>query len=147
MLQNYLKIALRNLLRNKVYSFINIAGLSIGLACCMLIILFVKDELSFDRFQQNAPSIYRIVSNETEPDGKVNKMGITGMMPGPTFKRQIPEIESFVRIIGERFNIRKGTDILVQEASKVDSSFFRIFTAEFLEGSPKIGRASCRERV
>ena len=59
------------------------------------------------------------------------------MMPGPTFKRQVPEIESFVRIQGERFNIKKGTDILVQEASKVDSSFFHIFTAEFLEGSPK----------
>ncbi|MCU0470431.1 MAG: ABC transporter permease, partial [Arcicella sp.] len=128
---------LRNLLRNKVFSFINIAGLSIGLACCMLIVLYTKDEVSYDRFHKNVDNIYRIVSTETSPEGKVNKFGITGMVPGPTFARQIPEIDKFVRLQGERFNIKKGTDVIAQEAHKVDSSFFSIFTFDFVEGSPK----------
>ena len=62
MFNNYFKIALRNLQRNKIYSFINIAGLSIGLACAMLILLYVKDEVSYDRFHKNVNNIYRIAS-------------------------------------------------------------------------------------
>jgi putative ABC transport system permease protein len=138
MLQNYLKIALRNLFHNKVFSFINIAGLSIGLACCMLIVLYTKDEISYDRFHKNVNNIYRITTTETSPEGKVNKFGITGMMPGPTFARQVPEIEQFVRMQGETFNIKKGTDILSQDAHRVDSSFFSIFTFDFIEGTPKM---------
>jgi putative ABC transport system permease protein len=137
MLQNYLKIALRNLFHNKVFSFINIAGLSIGLACCMLIVLYTKDEVSYDRFHKNVHNIYRITTTETSPEGKVNKFGITGMVPGPTFTRQIPEIDKFVRLQGDRLNIKKGTDILAQEATKVDSSFFSVFTFDFVEGSSK----------
>lgn len=137
MLQNYLKIAIRNLLHNKVFSFINIAGLSIGLACCMLIVLYTKDEISYDRFHKNVNQIYRITSTEISPDGKVDKYGITGMMPGPTFKAQLPEIENFVRLQGESYNIKKGNEVLVQDALKVDSSFFSIFTFDFVEGSPK----------
>jgi hypothetical protein len=60
MFRNYITIALRNLTRNRVFSFINIAGLSLGLACCLLILLYAKDELSFDRFQKNGASLYRI---------------------------------------------------------------------------------------
>lgn len=137
MLQNYFKIAIRNLQRNKVFSLINIAGLSIGLACCMLIVLYTKDEISYDRFHKNVNQIYRITSTETAPDGKVQKFGITGMMPGPAFKAQLPEIENYVRLQGESYNIKKGNDILVQDALKVDSSFFSIFTFDFIEGSAK----------
>ena len=64
MFYNYIKIALRNLSRNRVYSLINIAGLSIGLACCMLIILYNKDEVSYDRFHKNAEQIYRITNTQ-----------------------------------------------------------------------------------
>jgi putative ABC transport system permease protein len=103
----------------------------------MLIVLYTKDEVSYDRFHKNVENIYRITSTETSPEGKVNKFGITGMVPGPTFARQIPEIDKFVRLQGERFNIKKGTDILAQEATKVDSSFFSVFTFNFVEGSPK----------
>ena len=60
MLKNYLKIAVRNIKRNKIYSFINIAGLAIGIACCLLILLYIQDELSYDRFHKNADRIYRI---------------------------------------------------------------------------------------
>jgi hypothetical protein len=61
MLKNYLKIAIRNLTRNKIFSVINIAGLSLGLTCCMLIVLYTKDEVSFDRFQANKDHLYRVM--------------------------------------------------------------------------------------
>jgi putative ABC transport system permease protein len=139
MFKNYLKIALRNLTRNKVFSFINIAGLSVGLASCMLILLFSKDERSYDRFHKNAANIYRITVDETMPEGEVIKYGITGMMPGPSFKRELPEISNFTRIQGEFFNIKQGTDVFAQEAHKVDSSFFAIFPDfEFVEGSAQM---------
>lgn len=85
MLKNYFTTAWRNLVRNKMYSFINVAGLSIGLACCMLIILYNKDEVSYDRFQKNAPDIYRLAVNELTPEGESSKYGITGMVHGPVY--------------------------------------------------------------
>ena len=121
-----------------MYSLINVAGLSIGLACCMLIILYNKDEVSYDRFQKNAQDIYRLAVNETTPEGESYKYGITGMVHGPTFKRYIPEIEEFVRVRGQKFNIRKGTDVFTQDALKVDSTFFTVFPSfEFAEGDAK----------
>src|SRR5215813_473279 len=93
MFKNYFKTAFRNLARNKVYSFINIAGLSIGLACAMLIMLYVNDEVSFDRFHKNAKNIYRIVSKRKE-----NKIPVTGFLQGPRFTQNIPGFKSFVRV-------------------------------------------------
>ncbi len=139
MFSNYFKTAWRNLVRNKIFSFINIAGLSIGLACCMLIILYNKDEVSYDRFQEHATDIYRVAVDEISPEGETFKYGITGMVHGPSFKRLIPEIEDFVRVQGTELNIKKGTDILVQDALKVDSSFFNIFNSfEFVEGNAHV---------
>jgi putative ABC transport system permease protein len=65
MFKNYFKTAIRNLLRNRIYSIINISGLSLGLACAMLIILYLKDELSYDRFHVNVKQIYRIFTQAT----------------------------------------------------------------------------------
>ena len=136
MIRNYFKIAFRSLISNKLYSVINILGLSLGLAVCLLITLYVKDELSYDQFQSRKHEIYRLVSDEISPSGEIHKMGISGMVQGATFKRQVPEIENMVRIQGERFNIKHNNEIFVQEASKVDSSFFSVFDAEFVEGTP-----------
>ena len=120
MFKNYLTIAFRNLMRNKGYSFINITGLSLGLAVAMLIVLYIKDELSYDRFHTQQPLLYRIVVNERDPEGKVGKFAQTGMMPGPSFKAEIPEIQDFVRLQGELYNIQKGTEVLAQDALIVD---------------------------
>ena len=99
MFKNYFTIALRNLARNKIYSFINIAGLSIGLACSMLIILYVKDEVSYDRFHKNGNNLYRIVTKNTDSKTKETRRdGNTGYLQGPRFNASIPEIESFVRV-------------------------------------------------
>src|SRR5438034_4902727 len=99
MIKNYFKIALRNLLRNKIYASINIAGLSIGLACAMLIILYVKDEVSYDRFHPNVNNIYRIVTQSIDKNnGKGRKDPNSGYLQGPRFAQNIPGIKSFVRI-------------------------------------------------
>jgi len=101
MLKNYINTTIRNLLRNKVYSAINIVGLSLGLACAMLIILYTKDELSYDRFHTKGPSIFRIVHKRLNPDGSTDNMGgNTGPFQGQKFSAYIPEIESFVRFNG-----------------------------------------------
>ena len=122
MLKNYFKIALRNLVRNKVYSFINIAGLSIGLCCAILILLYVKDEVSFDQFHKNVSSVYRIAKT-TKFDGKEYKDGNTGYLQGPRFSKNIPGIRSFVRIQSGSEDIKKGTEIKSQEVLYADSSF------------------------
>ncbi|MDP9229531.1 MAG: ABC transporter permease, partial [Bacteroidota bacterium] len=137
MIKNYFKTALRNLWRSKVFSLINILGLSVGLACCMLIFLYSKDEISYDRFHKKKNNIYRITATITRADGNVNKIGSTGMMPGPNFKRAIPEIEDFVRVQSAYFNIKHGKEIFDQDALYVDSNFFSVFSFPLVAGNPK----------
>jgi putative ABC transport system permease protein len=130
MLKNYFKTAFRSLARNKVYSFINIAGLSIGLACVMLIMLYVKDEVSFDRFQKNVNNIYRIVSASPRGD----KMGMTGALQGPRFTQNVPGIKSFVRLKNGAEDIKTGNYVQSQDLMYVDSNFFSVFTFPLLSG-------------
>jgi putative ABC transport system permease protein len=137
MFQNYLRSAIRNLLRSRVYSVINIAGLSLGLACAMLIILYVKDETSYDRFHRNAPNIYHVVRRISHPDGSVFASdGYTGLPQGPQFTAAIPEIKGFVRIQNAYLDIKKGADINSHFALYVDSNFFNVFTFPLLSGNP-----------
>jgi len=137
MFKNYFKTAFRNLWRNKVFSIINITGLSVGLGCCMLIFLYAKDELSFDRFHKNIENIYHLTADFTSPDKTINKTSSTGMMPGPNFKAQVPEIEQFVRVQSANFVIRQATEVFNQDALYADSNFFSVFTFPMLEGNPE----------
>jgi len=133
MIKNYFKTAFRNLARNKVYSFINIAGLSIGLACTMFIMLYVKDEVSFDRFHKNVNHIYRIARKANG----INLNGTTGFLQGPRFTQNVPGIKSFVRVQGGAEDIKKGTEVQEQGGVlHVDSNFFSVFTFPLLSGSP-----------
>ncbi|HEX5152683.1 MAG TPA: ABC transporter permease [Parafilimonas sp.] len=136
MFKNYLTIAWRNLRRNKIYSFINIAGLSIGLACAMLILLYVKDEVSFDRFHNNVGNIYRIVS-KSKYNGTEYKSTNTGFLQGPRFTQNVPGIKTFVRVQSGNEDIKTGTEIQSQELLYVDSSFFNVFTFPLIAGNPK----------
>src|SRR6516162_8546348 len=127
MLKNYFTVALRNLWRNKVFSAINIAGLSIGLACCMLIFLYTKDEVSYDRFNQKKDQIYRVTARMLDDKGhEVFKAGKTGMVHGPSFKESIPEIESFVRVERGSNVVKKGTETYNQDFLYVDDNFFSV---------------------
>lgn len=137
MLKNYLKTALRNLWRSRTFSLINILGLSVGLSCCMLIFLYGKDEISYDRFHEKKDNIYRVTATMTHPDGNADKIASTGMMPGPAFKRTIPEIEDFVRVQRASFNIKRGKEIFDQQVLYVDSNFFSVFTFPLIAGNPR----------
>jgi putative ABC transport system permease protein len=122
MIVSYFKIALRYLAKNKVYSCINIAGLTLSLACASLMILYTKDEFSFDKFQKDIHSIYLIAIDVQNPDGSsFEKMGVTGMLHGPRFKDVLPELESFVRIKNTYRDIKLYEDVNSQKIFIVSS--------------------------
>src|SRR5438552_623539 len=136
MFKNYLTVAFRNLLRNKIYAFINIAGLSIGLACAMLILLYVKDEVSYDRFHANVNNIYRVVTQNIDKNGnKGRKDPNSGYLQGPRFAQNIPGIKSFVRVASGNENIKTGTEVKDQDLLYVDSNFFSLFSFPLLSGN------------
>ena len=96
MFKNYVKIAIRSLLKHKIYSFINITGFSIGMAGAILILLWVQDELSFDRFHQNYSNIYRVISKVENPGNTIDEAGTPAPL-GPVLKEEFPEITGFTR--------------------------------------------------
>jgi len=101
--------------------------------------LYNKDEVSYDRFHKNAENIYRITSESMDTAGKITRTsGITGMMPGPNFKREIPEIKDFVRVQSERTAVKIGTQIYQQEGNYVDDNFFSVFSFPMKAGDPKL---------
>jgi len=101
---NYLKITLRNIKRHKAFSFINIAGLGIGLAISLFILLWVQDELSYDRFHKHFKNIYRIVEQWVISDGSVNPGATTPYPLGPALRDNYPEVEESLHFI-----IKNGT--------------------------------------
>lgn len=137
MFKNYLKIALRNLLKHKGYSLINILGLSIGITCTMLIMFWVQDEISYDTFHQNADTIYRIISYQ---DHHQEKAAGTPAPLGPALQNELPEVGSFTRIASPfpRLVVKAG-DKKFYETRFVfaDPSLFDIFTFPFKLGDPK----------
>jgi putative ABC transport system permease protein len=138
MIKNYFKIAWRSLLQNKVFSGINIFGLSIGLAAAILILLYVKDEVSYDKFHNKSPNIYRIVSDWYHPDGSISRYdGLSSNLQGPLFKEKIPEIEAFVRYSSVFRDIKINGDITGYEMHYTDSNFFSVFDFPMLAGNTK----------
>ncbi|MGN6618162.1 MAG: ABC transporter permease [Ilyomonas sp.] len=139
MFRNYLKVAWRNLLKNKVFSSINIIGLAIGLSCFLLIILYVTDELSFDHYNVNAERIYRI-NSDIRFGGADLHMPVTSDMMGQLLKKDYPEVEDYTRIYsfdGSKL-IKKGNEFINEEkVANVDSTFFRVFTLPAIEGDTK----------
>ena len=124
-------------MRNKLYSLINIIGLSIGLACTMLILLYVKDEVSYDRFHTQSSRLYRIVNKNINPDGSLKDMnGYSGFLQGPRFTAAIPEISQFVRYQQSHQDMREGSEIKSQQVFLADTSFFRLFSFPLLHGTP-----------
>ena len=107
MIKNYFKTTLRNLIKHKGYSFINISGLAMGIACCLLIILYVKDELTFDRFHKNGENIYRMQSTLTMNDNK-QVFNAVGLPAGPTLLEDLPEVVGQVRYMTTGLEVRVG---------------------------------------
>lgn len=136
MFKNYLKIALRNLKNHKGYSFINIAGLAVGLVCCILILLWVLDELSYDRYHKNADRIYRITYAE-EIGGAFDHYAVPPFAAAPAFTAEVPGIETYTRL-WQRTGLIKygGKNFDERKIFYADKDFFRIFSHEFIEGDP-----------
>ncbi len=140
MLRNYLKIAWRNLRKQRGLSFINIFGLAVGLACCVLITLYVLDELSYDRYNAKADRIFR-VHTDVKFGGNDMQMAVSPDPIGPTLKKDYPQVEQFVRLhqrgtwlvkrVGSTNNLRE------ENITFADSTLFDVFTLPFLTGDPK----------
>ncbi|MEA5256974.1 ABC transporter permease [Arcicella aquatica] len=138
MLQNYLKIAIRNLLRNKTFSAINVVGLALGIATCLIIMLFVYDELSYDRFNEKADRIYRVVFKASINDGKINEANV---MP-PTaqvLKNDYPEVLDATRLrtSGSPEIVYHDKKFKENSFASVDANFFQVFTLPLLKGDTK----------
>jgi putative ABC transport system permease protein len=137
MIKNYIKTAITNMTRNKVYTLINVFGLSIGLACVMLITLYIKDELSFDKFNVKGAQIYRIVSDGHMPDGSEYHNGFSGGVQGVVFKEQIPGIQKLCRINGGGESlVRKGNNLISEPILYADKTIFDIFSFPLIQGDP-----------
>jgi putative ABC transport system permease protein len=139
MFKNYLKIALRNILRNKGHSFIKIFGLSIGIAACIMIYLFVVDELSFDKFHENGDRLFRVVQITYDKDtGK--ETGFQEYMPtpvGPELKKSFSEIKHQTRYVTGSGVVRYKDKIFQENLSLADSPFFEMFTFPLVYGDPE----------
>jgi putative ABC transport system permease protein len=142
MLKNYLKIALRNLTRNKMFSFLNILGLTAGTACCLYILVYVKDQFGFDKHHQNAENIYRLRTQIERKDELAFNSCTVSPPIAPTMQRDFPEVEACTRVIAF-FNVKNnivGVEGNTQTFSEnkgylVDSTFFKIFNYRFIEGA------------
>ena len=138
MLRSYITIAWRNLMRYKGFTYINVFGLAIGIACCLVIFLFVQDELAFDKFHAKADQIYRII-NHRSSDGVQMVMARTPPAYGPALTQTFPEVRKSTRIFGF------GSEELVTYGEKkffepgillVDSTFFDLFSFTLIRGNP-----------
>lgn len=141
MLRNYLKIAFRTLAKNKKLSLINIFGLATGMACSLLIFLFVENEMGYDRFHKDAETIHRVVKDFINDDGSRIPDATTPAPLAAAMQREIPEVASVTRVHpnwGGTTLVEYGDKRIVEEKVwRVDSSFFDVFTFPFVKGNPK----------
>src|SRR6187402_572851 len=120
MLKNYFKIALRNLLRSKGFSIINISGLAIGMASALLILLWIQNELSFDRFYKKTDRTY-LMYNRDKFDGELWSWSNTPKIMGPTLQTDYPEVEAMARYNNITFLTTVGETHLNERGAFVDS--------------------------
>jgi len=137
MLRNYLKIALRNLKKHKGFSFINIAGLALGIACCLLILLLIRDELSFDRFHEHRDQVYRVVNQHPGQFYMgTDFIAVTPAPLAPALMTEFPEVIKATRI-------DSSNEVIISYQNKrfyedgfywTDSHFFDVFSFPLIQG-------------
>ena len=139
MIKNYLKLALRNLWKNKTNAGINLFGLTIGLACCLLIALYIGNELSYDRFHPNADRTYRVTRAFLSQNGEVN-LHLPCVSPpfGPLLMQDFPEIEKMTRLLQNPYAFRVGENQFnEQNVFYADPDLFEVFSVPVVSGDPK----------
>src|SRR6478736_7631778 len=134
MIKNYFKIAFRNIVRHKAFSFINIIGLSIGMACSILILLWVQDERSYDRFHTNADQTYRVLASAGDFRAAVNPAGMPAGL-----KKEMPQIKNTVRLSKPSNELFEVGEKKFEEKRVffVDSTFFEVFSFQLIKGNIK----------
>ena len=142
MLSNYFKVALRNLFRSKIYSAINISGMAIGLAAFWLIALYVADELSFDRYHENASRIYRVAHHARWEGGDMH-LAATSAPFANALKTEFPEIQQATRVLREGGGIisYNNKSIKAEDILFCDANIFEVFTYPLIAGDPKTALA------
>lgn len=136
MLKNYFKIAVRNFIKYKFYTFVNVFGLMVGLSIVFLIGLFVNDELNFDKFHDNADQLYRVVENQYYAGQPVFPVAVTPIALGPSLLQEYPEVERFTRVSNEDYLFELGDGKIMERGGiQVDEHFFEMFTFPILKGS------------
>lgn len=135
MLKNYFKIAFRNLWKNKGFSFINIAGLAVGMASAILILLWIENEVSHDRFYTKSDRIYTL-NNRDKFNGELWAWNTTPKILAPTLKQEFPDVEEAVRYNNGTFLFTVGEKHLNIQGAFTDSAFFRVFDFPLVKGDP-----------
>jgi len=136
MIRNYLKTSLRYLSRHKEYTVINIIGLAVSIACCILIMFFVRGELSYDTFHSRSERLYRIWQREGL-DGKIFENAFTSLPLADAMKSNFPEIENSSRIYSFRPIVKVGQNSFTDKVNVVDPSFFQMFDFPVIHGNAK----------
>src|SRR5258706_2832861 len=135
MIRNYIKTAFRSLLKNKGFTAINVLGLALGLATCLLIVFYVFDELSYDRYNVNADRIYRI-NNDIKFGGNGNLYAVSPAPVAAALKNDFPEVRQVTRLRDQGgFRVKKGNqDIQENGMIYADSTIFAVFTLPMIQG-------------
>ncbi len=134
MFKNYLKVAFRNLVRGKIYTFINVAGLSVGIACCVLILLYVSDEWSFDQFHAKSDNIYRAWTKE-QMNGEVFFNTVTPFPLAAMFEEHVPEVEAICQVVNMNDLVKVGEFSASETVHLVSDDFWEMFDFEVIEGT------------
>ena len=136
MFRHYLATALRNIVRHKLYSFINIAGLAVGLACAIFIILFIRDEISYDKWIAGSDNLYRVENTINEP-GRDPHRGTTIPFPVPlAMLQQIPEVKAMTHLIPQSMTVSSGNHQFLERVDVVDPGFFQVIRLPLVAGNP-----------
>ena len=142
MFRNYLVVAIRSLVRHKGYSLINVSGLTIGMACCVLILLFIRDELQYDRFHENGDRIYRLIRQRQLNSGDIHSSTGTSGAAGPALLNDFPEVEQSVRYLSwGGIWTTYGDKAFNQGFCLADKSILEVFTFPLLKGDPETALA------
>ena len=141
MFRTYFKTAGRFLLKNKTFSFINVFGLALGTLCCTYILIYVKDQYSYDKHHRDVERIYRLDKVVHTPEG-IYHLAISGGSNGPALKRDFAEVEQFTRVVpyigvDKHLLKYKNKSFYEKDPFYVDSTFFDVFTYHFVEGNSR----------
>jgi putative ABC transport system permease protein len=136
MFKNYIKVAVRNTLKHRGYSFINVTGLAIGMACCVVLFLYIQNELSYDRFHENSDRIYRVIT-QSESNGQVKRFATTSAPLGPALQSDFPEVRQTARIGNNVFKILYQGRRYYERLFYADPQIFDVFSFPLIAGDSR----------